>query len=98
MKNLSRPASFFLPVCYNKKEPAPAGQTGKTRELPAPRDMIKNVHIGFTQEEYKLEFAGLAAQPPSPPSQVRGARPRTASGHKPLPKQLCKFQFAALLC
>lgn len=33
--------SFFLPLCYNKKEPAPAGRTGKTRELPAPRDMIK---------------------------------------------------------
>ena len=27
----------------------------------------------------------------SPPSQVRGARPRTASGHKPLPKQPDKF-------
>ena len=33
----------------------------------------------------------------SPPSQVRGARTRTASGRAPLDKQLCKSQFYALL-
>ena len=41
MKNLSRPASFFLPECYNKKRTRSSGANRKTRELPAPRDMIK---------------------------------------------------------